>query len=122
MTKTSSEVIAEAHRRITVLSTDEDPSPDMISYAGGMLDAIVAEESVTWTTETVPDAVYRPLAWLLAADIAPHYEAPAEPRGKALYRFHGAIYPNDMEDRRDDDNDGVISDAEEAAGERAAFY
>lgn len=122
MTKTSLEVVAEAHRRINVLSVDEEPSADMVSYGQSVLEAVLAEETVSFTSETVPDDVYKPLAWLVAADLAVHHERPAEARGKALYRFHGAIYPNDMTDRRDVDEDGSISEAEEYAGLRAGFY
>lgn len=122
MAKTSLEVIAEAHRRLNVLSVDEDPSEDMISYGGTVLDAALAEETVTFTRDEVPDSAYRALAWLMAADMAVHYERPAEGRGRALTRLHAALYPDDRTDRRDFDGDGQVSDAEAQAAQRAEFY
>lgn len=129
MTKTLTEVVAEAHRRINVLSVDESPSADMVTYGGAAAESLLAELTsapnsmpFTWTTAAVPDAVFRPFSWLLATDLGVHYERPSEPRSRAMARVRGYAFPDDRTDRRDIDSDGVISDAEAAAGDRAAYY
>ena len=43
MPKTKSECVAEAHRRINVLSVDESPSADQVTYGGNHADALFAE-------------------------------------------------------------------------------
>ena len=128
MTKTSSEVIAQAHREINVLSVDEEPSTDMTTYGGTMLDGLLASAvtehglSFTWDKETVPDGVFLGLSFLLAAHIAPHYERPYQPRAWGWGRFKAAINPDDREDWRDLDDDDSVSQAEIDAGDRAAYY
>jgi len=130
MSKTKSEVVAEAHRRINVLSVDEDPSADMIAYAGDGADALLAELTgpphnmpLYWSIEGVPDRLWRPFSWLLAVDLAAHYEVPPrEPRSRAVMRLREAVFTDDRTDRRDTDGDGIVSEAEEQAGRRASFY
>lgn len=129
MSKTLSEVVAQAHRRLAVLSVDEDPSADMVTYgeemAQSLLDELIAAPHsmpFTWTLAEVPDAVYRPFAWLLAVDIAPNYQVASESRARAMGRVRAYAFPDDRDDRRDIDEDGIITDAEELAGKQAAFY
>lgn len=129
MTKTLSEVVAEAHRRINVLSVDEDPSTDMTSYGGAAAASLLTELNAaphsmgfTWDVETVPEAVFRPFAWLLATDLAVHYQVPSEARSRAMGRVRAYAFPDDREDRRDIDEDGIITEAEADAGLRAGFY
>ena len=129
MTKTSLNVIERAHRHIGVLSVDETATADMQAYGLESLNAAFDElQSVhgtgfTWDIDTVPDAVFEPLSVLLAATIAPHYALAAPvPRASALMRVRAFAFPNDIEDRRDTDEDGIISEAEEAAGLEAQFF
>ena len=72
--------------------------------------------------DSTPQAALLPLSYLLATEIAPHYQVPSEPRSRAMMRLRAYLFPDDREDRRDADEDGVISDAEEQAGKEAAFY
>lgn len=105
MPKNRSEVIAEAHRRIQVLSVDEDPSGDMVSYGGVAADALLAELTAaphsmgfTWGLDAVPDEVFRPLSWLLAVDLASHYlVAPPDSRARAFQRLAAIAFPDDRE-------------------------
>lgn len=129
MAKTKSDVVAEAHRRLSVLSVDETPSADQDTYGGIQLDALFAELNApphsmgfTWTVETVPDAAFRPLAWLLASEMAAHYTVSGERRSRAMARLRGYAFPDDRDDRRDTNDDGTVSEAESNAGLRAAFY
>lgn len=128
MTKTSSSVVAQAHRYIGVLSVDEDPSDDMVSFGGAVLDGLLDEAATahgltfTWTSAAVPDGVWLPLSRLLAAEIAVHYERPAEPVSRAWTRFRAAVQADDRTDWRDLDEDGTVSGEEVEAGDRAAFY
>ena len=129
MTKTKAEIVAEAHRRINVLSVDESPSDDMVTFGEASADSLFAELNAaphsmgfTWTLDTTPEAAFRPFAWLLAVELGPHYSRPVEPYSRAYQRLAAYAFPDDREDRRDVDEDGSISEAEEAAGDRAAFY
>ena len=130
MTKTKTELVAEAHRRISVLSVDEDPSTDMATYGASAADSLFAEllaaphlMGFTWDLEAIPEAVFRPLAWLLAVDLAAHYQVPpVERHNRAMARVRAYAFPDDSVDRRDDDEDGIITEAEANAGLRAAFY
>ena len=128
MTKTRSDIIEMAHRRIQVLSADEAVTADMEAFAGGVLDALFAElvstdgMAFTWTLDTTPDAAFLPLSYLLAVEIGPHYNMPVEPRGRAYMRLSKFAFPNDVVDRRDTNEDGVISEAEEQAGKEALYY
>jgi hypothetical protein len=128
--KTKAEVVAEAHRRISVLSVDESLSPDQAEYGGTSFEALFSELNeephkmgFTFTTETVPDALYRPLAWLLAVDLAAHHVVPpVDTRARAMGRVRAYAFPDDRTDRRDTNEDGVISEEEADYGARAAFY
>lgn len=129
MTKLKSEVVAEAHRRINVLSVDEDVSADQSTYGESAADSLFAELNAephnmgfTWTMDTVPEAVFRPLSWLLAVDLATHYVVPSESRAQAMGRVRAYAFPNNIEDRRDVDEDGLISEDEADAGLRALYY
>ena len=130
MTKTKTELVVEAHRRIAVLSVDEDPSTDMATYGAAQADALFAEllavphsMPFTWDLDTIPDAVYRPLAWLLAVPLAAHYQVPPrDTEARAMGRVRAYAFTDDREDRRDIDEDGIITEAEAEAGLRATYY
>ena len=129
MTKTRNDVINMSLRRIQVLSADEPADADMHDFAGGILDGLFAEIKgdphnlpFTWGLDETPEAAFLPLSYLLATEVAPHYNRPSEPRSAALMRLRGYALPDDRTDSRDTDEDGVISEAEEAAGKRAAYY
>lgn len=128
MTKTRLEVVQQAHRRLGVLSVDEEPTDDQFVYASDTLDAVFEEcktvqgMAFTWALDAVPDAAFLALSNLLAVEIAPHYEVAAEPRHRAMGRLRAYAFPDDRPDERDSDEDGIVSEAEENAGKRAAYY
>ena len=125
------EIVQMAHRRLGILSTDEALTADQIDFGGDVLDALFAElpytqgTSFAWALDATPAQFFLPLSYLLAAEPAfyEHYEVqPREPRSRAMMRLRAIAFPNDAVDRRDADEDGTITDAELAAGLRAAFY
>lgn len=129
MAKSKAEVIAEAHRRIGVLSVDESPSDDMVTYAGDVADSLIYELNgppynmrFFWDANAVPEDAYRPFAWLLAVDLAAHYQVPAEPRIMAVNRLRGFAFPDDRPDSRDTDSDGVVTDDEDAGYRGTAYF
>ncbi len=128
MSKTRLDCIAMAHRRIGVLSADEAPSADMESYAGDTLDALfdelkeVEKMSITWALSAVPSQAFLPLSYLLAVEIAPHYQVASEPRARAMHRMRAYAFPNDVEDSRDLDDDGTVSTDEVEEGKKALFF
>ena len=125
---TTLDVIAMAHRRLGVLSADDVPSADMDAFATDTLTALFDELAtvhrvdVAWDLDTVPQAAFLPLSYLLAAEIAQHYERPAEPRLRALNRFLAYAFPDDRPDSRDLDEDGTVTDDEAEAGKRAVYF
>lgn len=129
MPKTKAEVVAEAHRRINVLSVDETPSDDMVAYGEAAADSLLSElinpphdMPLYWTADAVPDGVFRPFSWLLAVDLASHYQVPAENRFAALARVRGYAFQDDRGDVRDVDADGIVTDAEASGAQRTAYY
>lgn len=122
------DVIQMALRRIKVLSADEAADADMFAYAGDILDALFAEVisvhgmAFTWTLDETPSAAFLPLSFLLAVEVGPHYNRPTERRSTAMARLRAYAHPDDREDSRDTDSDGVITEAEEAAAARAAYF
>lgn len=128
MTKTRLDVVQQAHRRLGVLSADEEATADQIAFGGEVLDALFAElNSVhslgfTWDLTAVPDAAFLPLAGCLAVEIAPHYEIAAEPRSRAIMRLRAYALPDDRTDERDLDESGTVSETEADVFERALYY
>lgn len=129
MTKTRLDCVTVALRRLAVLSVDTEPSADEYKFAGDSLDMLFEEVKVaphsmpfTWTLAEIPDAACRPLGWLLAVDIAPQYEKPAEPRSRAMARLREYAFPNDLPLLGDLDEDGTVSDAEAEAALLARFF
>ena len=124
---TRADILRLAHRRIAVVASDEALTADQESYAGDAFDLLVPEllasQGITVSATAPDDGYMLALASLLAVDIAPHYLVAApEPRSRAMMRLRAAVISDDRDDRRDVDDDGIISDAEADAGRRAAFY
>jgi hypothetical protein len=128
MPKTANEVVSQAHRYLGVLSVDETVSPDQETFGGAVLDGLLAEAQTAhgltfaWTSAEVPDGVWLPLSRLLAAEIAGHYERPAEPVSRAWMRFRAAVNADDRTDWRDLDEDGIVQEDEADVADRAAYY
>ena len=129
MSKVKRDVVNAAYRRLGILGDDEALTAEQIDYAGDVLTAIFNELqdaqglTIAWTLSTIPDELHINLAHLLAVDIAPSYEiAPRESRGRALARVRADLAQDDRTDFRDLDEDGTVSTAEAAAGERAQYY
>lgn len=128
MAKTRADVIAMALRRLAIVSADTAVSADQGGFVGDTLDALFLElRSVhglptTWVLEATPDEGFLPLSYLLATEVAQHFEVPSEPRSRAMGRLRAYMHPSDLPLRGDTDEDGAISEAEENASNRAQFY
>lgn len=128
MTKTRLEVIAQAHRELGVLATDETPTADQIGYAGSVLDSLFAELKTvhgmpfTWTLEEVPDEAFLPLSLCLAAEIQGHYSLGLVRRSYAIGRLRAYAHPDDRGLLADYDEDGTVDDDEADARAREAYY
>lgn len=129
MPKTKREVAARALRELAVLAADTNAQAEHHSYAVETADACFAELTnqqgavVTWTVETVPDAIFRAFALWVAADMAAHFMvAPPVSRSRAIGMVRAYTNPDDREDSADLDDDGAVSDAERDAADKAAFY
>lgn len=125
---TRADVITLALRQIGVVAADETPSAPDADYAGDVLDGLFAELKAvhgftwSWTLEATPQTHALPLALALGAEIGNTYGVATTSKASAIGRLRALSFPDDREDRRDTDEDGVISDAEKDAGMRAVFY
>ena len=128
MPKTSQDVCTRALREIGVCGVEDDPTAADKAIAleamQGGLDELTDQHgiTVTWTVETVPDALFLPFASFVAAEIAPIYRLPGPNRAKAIGRMRASLLPDDRDDPRDYDNDGTVTDDEKAMFKRAAYY
>lgn len=97
--KTSLDVIDQAYRRLGIKAEDEQLTADQRAYAGTTMDGLHAELStilpLPWWPDMIPDAVFLPLANLLAVELAPAYEIATEPRGRAFARLMAVLRPDD---------------------------
>jgi hypothetical protein len=121
------DVITLALRRLGVVAKDETPDADDEATVGAVLDSLFAEVQAayvtTWTSATVPDAAFRPMANYLAVEIAQDYGYPPPERRKTAWaRLMAQVRPNTIPDPRDLDDDDTISDEEVDAGDRARYY
>jgi hypothetical protein len=99
------DIIQMALRRINVVAEDEPATADQEAYVGSVLDSLYAEIALEsyplWSLADVPDASVRPLANLLAVEIAPDYGRPAPAtRGQAWRRLMATV-------RRDNRDEAV---------------
>jgi hypothetical protein len=98
--KTRLDVINRAMRRIGVKAEDENLTADQITSVGEVFDALVeelnTEVALTFTSASVPDEVFIPLANLLAVEVAPDYGvSPLSSRGVAFARVLAVLRPDD---------------------------
>lgn len=94
-------MIAQAHRRLGVLSLEESLTDDMVAYGVETLGLILAElradgMPIAFVDGIVADGLALPLAMLLATDLAPHYEVPPrDARSRCVARLRAILYPDD---------------------------
>lgn len=128
MTKSRLEIIEQAHRELGLLSVDETATADQSGYAGDVLDSLFAELKAvhgmpfTWSLDATPDEAFIPLGLCLAADIQRHYSLNLVRRSRAVARLRAYAFPDDRSDPADYDGDGTVTDAEQAASDRAAYF
>jgi hypothetical protein len=127
MAKNSLEIVAMAHRRLGLLSVDETPSADQDAFATEVLIGILGEletvHQISISEDSVPDGLFLPVAYLLACDLAAHYDEPArDSRAQMIARIRAAELPDDRPVRADLDDDGTVTDAEAYVDGQAAYY
>lgn len=96
--KTRLDVINRAMRRIGVKAEDESLTADQITSVGEVFDALVIElgDLATFTSASIPDEAFIPLANLLAVEVAPDYGvSPMQTRGAAYTRLMEVLRPDD---------------------------
>ena len=101
MSKTRLEMVARAHRVLGLLATDEDPTADMIAFAGSALEGAIEElayiqgVNVSFDADSVPEELFLPVGDLLAAEIADHYSVPGPIRSRAIGRIRANLACDD---------------------------
>lgn len=124
---TKRDLIELAYRRCGVVAEDEPMTADQERIGSTILESafegLSAEAAVSWDLTDIPTIAVLPLAMVLAHDLALHNSvAPRESRGRAVIRYLGVVRPDDREDDRDLDDDGLVSDEEADAAGRAVYY
>lgn len=129
MTRTARDIVDTALKRIRVLGIGENVSDEDYASAREVLDVVFAEISaieglsLDWDLETIPDEISRNLAWYLAALLANDFhKTPPETVALAWVRLRACLLPNDVVNRHDADNDGVMSESEIETRSKAVFY
>jgi len=97
------DIIQMALRRINVVAEDEPATADQEAYVGSVLDSLYAEIAQQsyplWFLTDVPDEAVRPLANLLAVEIAPDYSRAApDTRAKAWRRLMAVVRKNNIDE------------------------
>ncbi len=101
--KTRQDVISRALRRIRVLAMDEAATAEQEDVAGEALTSLGVELELTHgiimpDLDNVPEDTFLPLAYVLAAEIAPDFARPApEAKGTAITRLRSVTNPDDRE-------------------------
>lgn len=101
MSKTKLEVVARAHRVLGLLAVDENPTADMIDFAGDALQGVIDELEyvqnvpVPFDADSTPDELFLPMGDLLAAEIASHYGINGPVRSRAIARIRAHVAPDD---------------------------
>lgn len=101
--RTKSELITRALRRLRVVAMDEQASADQEAVVAETLQALEEELQRSFgiviplsSSDEIEDDVFLPLAYLLAAEIAPEFAVPSpERRSTALIRLRSVTNPND---------------------------
>ena len=128
MTKTKTDIIIKAHRDLGLVSVHDVPDGNATVYAEEQIDTLFEEIkdvhgfTFTWTLDATPEEYFTPLAMLLAAHLAPHYQVPGPSRSRAIMRMRALAFTDDRDDPRDLDDSGTIDSDEEDAGRRMRFY
>lgn len=101
MTKTRTDVINAAHRKLGILSLGDVPSPDETEYASITLDAVLAElndvHGLLLPSSLFDDVMLIPLSNILASELSQHYSVPALPAGRSIIRLRAILKPDTRE-------------------------
>lgn len=128
MAKTKHNIVTRALRMIEVVGVGEVPDADDYAHAVEMLETEYAranrEQSLALSIDldATPDELFEPLAMLVASKVAMVYRKQGPRYSSAIAAMRAYALPDDRTDSRDLDDDGTVSTAEAAAGERAAYY
>lgn len=101
MAKTSDDVINRAHRVLGLLAVDEVPTADMNAYALDTLEAAFDQlryqqgVNANFDLTSIPDAVFIPLADLVASEISGHYSVNGPVRSRAISQLRAYLNPDD---------------------------
>jgi hypothetical protein len=89
--KTRSEIITRACRQVRIVAVDRVPDGDTHANASDVLDGLVAEVGMDFTSEEVDDEMYLALAGFLAAELAPQYGLPGPSRNTQKLRVQALM-------------------------------
>lgn len=116
-----------ALRHLDVVGGEQPASADDLTYAKEALSE--AESTLTVVhgltlpdLETAADGLAHALSRLVAVYIGPAFNIPTETEARAVMRVRAYLTKDDRDDRRDTDEDGLVSDEEIDADLAAQFY
>lgn len=128
MTQTRTDMIQSAYEHLGLVGVGTNVEAHEVNLASKALDALVegltVEHGLTMPDDldATPNGLARALFRLLAVDIAPSFQTPAEPRSRAVMRVRSYLLSDDRANGADYDNDGTVTDAEQALADQAAYY
>lgn len=128
MTKTALDIVTHGLRLIGVTAWGQASAAEDHAFGKDILDAeferLKTEQGFPWTftTDTVPDELFVPMAQLVASEVAPSLGKQGPNRARAVSAMWAYAFPDDRADWRDYDGDGTVSDAEAAAAQRSLYF
>ena len=129
MTKNSREIVETALMQMGALEPGGTASADDYATAKGILEGTLAEFkaarslTLTWDVETVPDEVAQALSDAITEPMAAIYPGGRiVPQSRAFTRMLAVLRPDDRGLQADYDEDGTVTDDEQDAFDRAAYY
>jgi hypothetical protein len=104
---TRRDVIELAYRCLGIKAEDQPLSADEVAFGGSVLDGLWEEvrrhaPDMLWPLADVPNQYFLPLAYVLAAELAPSFGVASRPRGLEFARLMAAIRPDNRPAEPDD--------------------
>ena len=96
--KTLNDVVTRALRRAGITAHDDAPTADQFQVATDILEGIIEETAVPFTSATIPDISFLPLSNWLARELSPDFEMSDQGRAREKLRLMATVYVDDRTD------------------------
>ncbi len=89
--KTRSDIITRACRQVRIVAHDEVPDGDTTGNASTVLDGLMDEMGIDFSTDEIEDDLFLAVAGLLASELAPQYGLPGPARSVQKLRVKALL-------------------------------